>query len=321
MHGSAPVLVGQDELQRWRQETGKPYGVFGIGFEARVSQASGSTVENRREILTDAEFIFFRETISLQRAQDDGVKCPIMEFGPDGAFSTDVRNDQVADQFLSANGLAPGKFLCCIPRYRKYPLPTGGNYWEVSFPFDPDAPINPEDQKRNDEMKEHDHAILREAIIKVVRETDMKVLVCPEDITQMSLGKEMIVDKLPGDVRRDVVWKEDYWLTDEALSTYVRSAGLFGLEMHSPIMCIGSEIPAIVGRFAEQGTKGFMWRDIGLDDWLFDIDQADDAANYVPTVLEIAKNPDVARAKALKAHERVEEFEQRMVEALKQALG
>jgi hypothetical protein len=33
---------------------------------------------------------------------------------------------------------------------------------------------------------------------------------------------------------------------------------LFGLEMHSPIMAIGNGIPAIVGRFAEQTSKGFM---------------------------------------------------------------
>ncbi len=208
LHGSAPVLVGQDELQRWREETGKPYGVFGIGFEPRVSQASGSTVADRRDVLTHSEFIFFRESVSLQKAKEDGVECPIMEFGPDGAFSTDVHNDQAADQFLSANGLEHGKFLCCIPRYRLYPLPTGGNYWEVSFPFDPDAPIDPDSQKRNDEMKDHDHAVLREAITRIVRETDLKVLVCPEDITQMSLGKEMIIDKLPDDVRAGVVWKE-----------------------------------------------------------------------------------------------------------------
>ena len=27
-------------------------------------------------------------------------------------------------------------------------------------------------------------------------------------------------------------------------------------------------VPAIVGRFAEQTSKGFMWRDIGLGEWL-----------------------------------------------------
>ena len=72
----------------------------------------------------------------------------------------------------------------------------------------------------------------------------MKVLVCPEDATQMAIGKEMLVDPLPEDVKAKVVWRDNYWLTDEALSTYVRSAGLFGMEMHSPIMCIGNGIPA-----------------------------------------------------------------------------
>ena len=229
LHGSGPVLVGQDELLRWRKETGKPYGVFGIGI-------GNKRAAEQRDLLSNAKFLFFRESVSLQRAKDNGIQCPIMDFGPDATFSTDVRNDQAANRFLSAHGLEHGKFLCCIPRYRRYPLPSGADYWEVSPPFDPKAPVNERTKKRNDEMKEHDHAILREAIIRVVRETDMKVLVCPEDITQMSLGKEMIVDKLPEDVRKDVVWKETYWLTDEALSTYIRSAGVFGLEQHSPIM-------------------------------------------------------------------------------------
>jgi len=31
-------------------------------------------------------------------------------------------------------------------------------------------------------------------------------------------------------------------------------------------MCIGNGIPAVVCRFKEQTTKGFMWEDIGLGD-------------------------------------------------------
>ena len=77
-------------------------------------------------------------------------------------------------------------------------------------------------------------------------------------MTQVEVGKEWIYDWLPAVVRKCVVWRDKFWLTDEALSVYVRSAGLFGLEMHSPIMAIGNGIPAIVGRFAEQTSKGFM---------------------------------------------------------------
>ncbi len=103
------------------------------------------------------------------------------------------------------------------------------------------------------------------------------------------------------------MWRDHYWLTDEAVSTYVRSAGIFGLEMHSPIMALGNGIPAIVGRFAEQTSKGFMWRDIGLGDWLFDFDDEADIARYVPAVLAMAKDPEAARQYAAKARKFVEQ--------------
>lgn len=99
------------------------------------------------------------------------------------------------------------------------------------------------------------------------------------------------------------MWRERYWLTDEAVSTYIRSAGLFGNEMHSPIMCVGNGVPAIVCRFKEQTSKGFMWRDIGLGDWLFDLDEEADVKGVVPAVLEMAMDPTAAKAKAAKARD------------------
>ncbi len=72
-------------------------------------------------------------------------------------------------------------------------------------------------------------------------------------------------------------------------------------------MCIGNGIPAIVGRFAEQTSKGIMWRDIGLGDWLFDFDNEADIARYVPTVLAMAQNPEVARQYGAKGKKFVEQ--------------
>ena len=215
-----------------------------------------------------------------------------MEFAPDGAFACDLRNDAAAAAFLRANGLEEGKFLCCIPRLRNTP------YWKIK-----NRAFDEKKQARNEAMKEHDIGPVREAVAAVVRETGLKVLVCPEDMSQMAVGREMIVDRLPADARRNVVWREQFWLTDEALSTYVRSAGLFGLEMHSPIMCIGNGVPAIVGRFAEQTSKGFMWRDIGLGDWLFDFDREEEIPRLLPAVLAMARDPAAARAKVKKAQE------------------
>ena len=137
----------------------------------------------------------------------------------------------------------------------------------------------------------------------------------------MEIGKEQLVDPLPADVRAKVVWRQDYWLTDEALSTYVRSAGLFGAEMHSPIMCIGNGIPAIVCRFKEQTSKGFMWRDIGLDDWLFDLDDEAQVARIPSTVLALAQDPAAARAKAAAGRAVVEKRQRETMEVVRLRLG
>lgn len=291
LHGSGPSLVAARDVAKWAKQTGKPYGIGGITL-AKMD-------EQTRKLLGDARFVFFRDSVSLKVAQEGGVACPAMAFGPDGAFGVDLRNDAAAAAFLDAHGLETGKFLCCIPRLRYTP------YWRIH-----DKPMTDEDRRKHEisqSMKEHDHAPLRQAIEAVVRRTTMKVLVCPEDQSQMAIGREMLVDPLPEDVKARVVWRENFWLTDEAVSTYVRSAGLFGLEMHSPIMCIGNGVPAIVCRFKEQTSKGFMWRDIGLGEWLFDMDVEDEVARLVPAVLALATDPQGAKAKAAKALEYVKE--------------
>jgi hypothetical protein len=59
-----------------------------------------------------------------------------------------------------------------------------------------------------------------------------------------------------------------------------------------------------------------MWEDIGLGDWLFDHDSPGDQARIVPAVLEIAKNPDIARRKAVNAKSFVEKRQKETMEML-----
>ncbi len=300
LHGSGASIVAQGDLVRWREETGKPYGIYGITFPRKpstsTSDRSSEAMAQSVDVLSDAAFVYFRDSKSLELARSLGAKSPVMEFGPDGAFACDLRDAEKAEAFLAANKLQTGKFLCCIPRLRYTP------YWTIKE----GRAFDPVKHARNEEMKEHDHAPLRDAIIQVVKETDLKILICPEDRTQMAVGKEMLYDKLPADVIDRVAWRPNYWLTGEAISVYVRSAGLFGNEMHSPIMCIGHGVPAIVCRFAEQTSKGFMWDDIGLSDWLFDHDSPADQQQIAATVLDMAKRPRAARARAAKAKAFVE---------------
>lgn len=308
LHGSGPSMVGRSDVAAFVEHTGKPFGVYGITYGGFGTAEKG--------LLGQARFAFFRDSVSLAKAKADGVKAPVMEFAPDGAFAADVRDDEGAKAFLAKHGLEEGRFLCCIPRLRYTP------YWKIHG-----RPMDAEGERkhaRNEAMKEHDHAPLREAIVAVVRReapSQTKVLLCPEDKSQMAVGKEMLLDGLPDDVRANVVWREDFWLTDEALSTYVRSAGVFGLEMHSPIMCVGNGVPAIVCRFAEQTSKGFMWRDIGLGEWLFDFDREGDLKRLTPAVLSLLDRPAAAKEKVAEAREFVRRRQSETMAVVREALG
>ncbi|MCW0218903.1 MAG: polysaccharide pyruvyl transferase family protein [Prosthecobacter sp.] len=302
LHGSGPSLVAQNDVVKWSEATSKPYGVYGITVAAQGSAStkpsSDSAIAKTIKVLSGAQFAFFRDSVSLGLVKQLGCTCPILEFGPDGAFATDLRDDEKALAFLKEHGLEEGKFLCCIGRLRFTP------YWKIK----PGMKFDEKKHARNEAMKEHDLGPLRQAIIEVVKQTDMKVLLCPEDASQMEVNKDNFYDKLPEDVKAKVVWRPNYWLTGEAISTYVRSAGLFGAEMHSPIMCIGNGVPAIVCRWTEQTSKGLMWHDIGLDEWLFNMDVESEIPGIVPAVLAMAKDPAAAKAKAAKGlavvHER-----------------
>ena len=302
LHGSGPSLVAEKDVASWVQHTNKPFGVYGITY--------GGAGAEQRELLSKARFVFFRDSASLTKAKSDGISCPNLAFAPDGAFAVDLHNDEAAERFLAEHGLQPGRFVCCIGRLRYTP------YWKIRRREM--TALDRERHARNQEREQHDHEPLQAAIAAVVRETGYKVLVCPEDMSQMEVGRRLLVEPLPADVKKQVVWRPDFWLTDEALSTYVRSAGLFGLEMHSPIMCIGNGIPALVGRFAEQTSKGIMWRDIGLDDWLFDVDQPEDVARLTPTVLSMIQQPEAAREKVRRAQKVVAAAQRATMQVVKE---
>ena len=314
LHGSGPSLVAQTDVARWAKETGKPYGIYGITLSLQgstaTSPASDKSVAATVAVLSGAKFAYFRDSASLALAKQRGCTCPLMEFGPDGAFATDLRDDAKATAFLKANGLEDGQFLCCIPRLRFTP------YWTIHK----ERALDLVKHARNEALKEQDHAPHRQAIIEVLRQTKLKVLICPEDQTQMAVGKELLYDPLPADVKPRAVWRPNYWLTGEAISVYTRGAGLFGNEMHSPIMCIGNGVPAIVCRWAEQTSKGIMWRDIGLGDWLFDFDKEDERAKLLPAVLAMAKDPVAAKAKAVKARAFVEQRQRETMGVVKKEL-
>lgn len=303
VNNSGPATLGWAEALGFKKLTGKPYGVYGVTY--------GLYGIPETEMLKGAAFVFFRDTASLALAKADGVQAPIMGFAPDAAFATDIVDEEKATAFLEENALKTNEFICCLPKHRLTPV------WlheEKKKPFDEQR------YARNEAMKEHDHAPMIQAITEIVRTTNLKVLIVHEDETQISIGKDWILDKLPEDVKPRVVWHNRKWLPDEAISIYKRSVGLFSHEMHSPIMCIGNGVPAIVVRWEEQSSKGLMWNTIGLSDWLFDFDNEEDVKRYLPTVLTFARNPEAAKAKAEKAREFVVSKQEETMKVVREAL-
>ncbi|NQW99954.1 polysaccharide pyruvyl transferase family protein [bacterium] len=304
LHGSGPATVGWREIEAFRKRTGKPFGVYGVTY--------GLYGTPEKALLSDAAFVYFRDSVSLEKAKQDGIKAPVMEFGPDAVFAVDVRDDARAAAYLQAVGLEEGKFLVCIPKQRITPV------WQHKLKA---RPFNEKTHARNEAMKEHDHAPLLEAITLITRQTGMKVLIGHEDEVELPIGKEWLLDQLPADVRAKCVWRDTLWDLEEAVGIYAKSAGMFSNEMHSPIMCIALGIPAIVCRWAEQSSKGMMWRDIGLGDWLFDFDNEDEVKRMPGAALAIAKEPAAAKAKAVRAREFVNQRFNDSMAVLKKGLG
>jgi polysaccharide pyruvyl transferase WcaK-like protein len=301
LHSSGPATIGWADAVAFKKRTGKSYGVYGVSY--------GLYGIPEKEMLSGAAFVYFRDSVSLAKAKEDGVNPKVIGFAPDAAFAFDIENKVKAAQFLKDNQLEAKQFLCCIPKHRATPV------WlheHKNRPFDAHR------NARNEAMMEHDHLPLRQAIIEVVRKTKLKVLVVAEDITQVEIGKTEMYDKLPADVQKQVVWRSEFWMPDEALSIYKQSAGLFSHEMHSPIMCIGNGIPALVCRWAEQSSKGMMWRDIDLGNWLFNFDIEDEVKLLVPQVLAMAQNPEEFTAEAVKAQKRVQGFQKKTMAVVKE---
>ena len=303
VHGSSASVSAMSQITQWVSETSKGFGIYGITFDDHQSwKLLPDTPEQlaaKVAVLNQAAFVFFRDSESMGLAKQLGCKTEVTGFAPDAAFACDVRDDAVADAFLKTNDLRPGEFLCCISKLRYAP------YWlmKEGYPFDAGK------QALNEQFKEQDNAPLLEAVQRVVRETDLKVLLCPEDMSEMAVNKEMTYDRLGAREKERVVWKSDYWLVGEAISTYRRSAGLFSLQMHSPILCIGHGIPAILCGLEQQTSKRMMWNDIGLDQWHLDFDKVEGRQQLPDTVIQMALDPEGSFRKAAEAKRLVEKYQ------------
>jgi hypothetical protein len=134
-------------------------------------------------------------------------------------------------------------------------------------------------------------------IVAYVRNTGNKVMACGEMTYQVQMAKEVLVDPLPIDVKRNVVWRDTYWLPDEAASIYSRAECVVSVECHSPLISIHNGTPAFYVRQPTDTCKGQMYRDMGAEDWLFEIDETSGPQLW-SRLESIHRDPAKAKAKA-----------------------
>ena len=279
IHGSGPMLVGHEKVAYWQKNMKKPYGVLGI----TVSHVS----DYLKDIFQGADFVFTRETKSLQNLQDNGITNPTIGFAPDATFAMNLQDNPKAFSFMQKNDLEPGNFICAIPRLRKTP------YYKIYPHFNWSREKINEVDRLNETKKEEDHAKLREAMITYIRQTGNKVVVCPEMTYQLDIMDELLIDPLPVDVKSSVVKRETYWLPDEAGSLYQQAVAVLSFECHSPIIAAVNQTPCFYLRQPEDTIKGQMWYDIGLKDWVFEIEEVK-GEQVAQQLMKIVNNPEWA---------------------------
>ena len=285
VHGSGPSVVGQEHLEAWIKHTDKPFGIFGTTIEKMK--------DGLPDVLQKAAFVYTRETDSLEILKKKGITGEHVAFAPDATFFMDIRDEQKARKFLSDHGLTPKDFICAIPRLRYSP---SYKFKDVDWSQERIDKV----ERVNAATKEEDHAKLREVIIAWVRTTGKKVLVCPEMTYQIDIMDELLIDPLPADVKPHIV-KRGYWMPDEAASVYVQAHTVVSFECHSPIMAIANGTPAFYLRQPTDTIKGQMYYDLGLDDWVFEMDDTQ-GSQVVDALMQVYHHYDEAQAKVVQVN-------------------
>jgi polysaccharide pyruvyl transferase WcaK-like protein len=260
---------------------GKPFGLYGQSFDGFRDQDAATLPA----LLSKAAFIFCRDTESLQFLRRVGVAPDVLEFGPDGCFGIDVRDEAKAEAFLAEHGLSSRQFLT------------------VTLRTDKEISVNPGEKEQSSPETigpEEWAAKLRDIIIAWVRRTGHKVVLVPEVEKEIAPARQLIWERLPDDIRPLVVHRDSFWNVDEAASLYAQAHTVLSVEPHSCIIALANGTPAIHFFTNKHGYKAWMFRDIGLSEWLIDIDQ-ESAERVTAALVRIENHYELAQAKVQRA--------------------
>ncbi len=290
--------MGQDtSFMSYCRARGKPYGLYGQSYFASMVEGKGAA--ERIGLLNAAAFIYTRETKTLAVLRAAGVKPPVLEFGPDGCFGIDVRDDERGLAFMRRAGLEERKFITVELRTNTPKFPGLDDTRTPKL-----NPLHPTPEQIADDTRRA--GVYRELMTAWIRQTGHKVLIAPETIKELGHNRRLLFDPLPADLKQHVVNCDDFWNADEAASIFARAHTVVCHEPHSPIIALANGTPILHAYSAFHGLKYWMFHDLGLDDWLLEFDSTP-AEKMIAALMRIHADYPAAQAKAAQAVRLVQE--------------
>lgn len=304
--------MGQDlSYMQFCKKHGKPYGLFGQSYFTDMVEGPGA--EERIALLNGASFIYTRETKTLSILKGAGIKTPVLEFGPDGCFGIDVRDDERGLATMKKLGLEERKFITIQLRTHTPSHPGVDDKRPQKLnPLHPTPQMIADDERRA--------AKYCDLITRWVKKTGHKVLIAPEAMKEMEYNKKFIWDKLPADIQKSVVNLEYFWNADEAASIFARAHTIVCHEPHSPIIALANGTPIIHTYSEFHSPKCWMFKDIGLPEWLLEFDTTS-IDLWAETLFAIDADYPAAQAKVKKAMAYVHECFGKSMQHVKGLLG
>lgn len=253
--------------------SGVPYGFGPLSFEA----LDWPIPLLYRKLFGDARFLYGRDSDSLRYLQQHGLLNRHSGVRPDHCFHFSGYDELWAEKFLQQHGLQSKQFVGLMLRIAD-PMPGSGDPLSKA--------VSP--QRLADHMEKN-----RQLVEKWIGNTGMKVLICHETTASIRTAREYLWERLSDEARRHCVYVDRLWLPEQARSVYKRMRMFVSMELHSAILALSAGTPVVHHPLQESGRKREMFVDIGLDDWLFDIDRCT-ADEMISTMFHIHNDYDRA---------------------------
>lgn len=148
-------------------------------------------------------------------------------------------------------------------------------------------------------------------MIAWVEQTGLKIVIVPEVEKEIEPGKRLLLNPLPDAIKAKVVHVGQWWNVEQATALFAHTHTVVNVEPHSSIMALAMGTPTIHWFTWRHGYKAWMFRDIGLSEWLIDID-SEPTSRAISTLMRIHERYDLALTKVKRAMTTVDAREEEM---------